>query len=92
MCKGQPRVSCSKHLTRWLCIVPWFNFRLVGATPCAISVAYAMAKTPQSVAVGLQIYEHQGKLEVRNCEMFVSLKFDNIDDCKTCEYKSTLYG
>ena len=34
--------------------------------------------------VGPQRYEHLGKLGVRNCEMFVSLKFDalycNIDD------------
>ena len=42
--------------------------------------------------VGLQRCEHQGKLGVRNCEMFLSLKFDNVDDCKTCENKSTLYG
>ena len=30
--------------------------------------------------VGLQRYEHQGKSGVRNCEIFLSLKFDNIDD------------
>ena len=34
--------------------------------------------------VGPQRYEHLGKLGIRNCEMFVSLKFDalycNIDD------------
>ena len=42
--------------------------------------------------VGVQRYEHQEKVGVRNCEMFVSLKFDNIDDCKICENKSTLYG
>ena len=42
----------------------------------------------KTYTVGLQRYEHQGKLGVRNCEIFVSLKFDNIDDCKTCENKS----
>ena len=45
----------------------------------------------QNITVGLQRYEHQGKFGVRNCEIFVSLKFDNIDDCKTCENEYTVW-
>ena len=51
-------------------------------------VASVNVSSVKIVTVGLQRYKHQGKLGVCNCEMFVSLKFDNIN---ACQKKSTLY-